>query len=64
MKTDLRVERRAVKVHFECPHCKLDIEWEYRDFCGDIGEPCDWKCSKFECPECEKEIEIDNIDWD
>lgn len=64
MKTDLRVEARPIKVHFECPHCKEDIERDYRGFCADIGEPCDWMHSKFDCPECDKEIEIDYVDWD
>jgi len=61
---DLRVEMRAVKVHFECTNCKQDIEMEYSDFCGDIGEPCDWRYSKLECPECEEEMEINDAEWD
>ena len=64
MKIDLRIERRPVKVHFECPHCEKEIERDYSDFCSDIGEPSDWIYTKFECPECEKEVEINYVDWD
>lgn len=61
---DLTVVTVPKTVMFECPHCKLDFEREYFGFCADIGEPCDWKFSKFECPECGKEMEVEDVDWD
>jgi predicted RNA-binding Zn-ribbon protein involved in translation (DUF1610 family) len=63
-KIELRVERRAIKVHFECPYCEEEVERDYNDFCNEIGEPCDWADTLFNCPECGREVQIYYVDWD
>lgn len=64
MSTEIKVIKKAVFVECECPNCKDYVKISYDDFIGIVGEPCDWKYSKFFCPKCGKEIEIDSVDWD
>jgi len=60
----ITVVTTVVKIQFDCPHCRDGIEIAYKEFCGIVGEYCDWHDSDFECPNCEKQITIDEIDWD
>jgi predicted RNA-binding Zn-ribbon protein involved in translation (DUF1610 family) len=64
MSIEIRVIRKAIAIECECPKCKEDIQITYDDFTSIVGEPCDWKFSKFHCTQCGEEIEIDSVDWD
>ena len=61
---DITVETAPVTVFFDCPHCAREIEYDYNEFVGLVGEVCDWEYSKFNCDKCNKEIEINSVDWD
>jgi predicted RNA-binding Zn-ribbon protein involved in translation (DUF1610 family) len=61
---DVTIIQKPVLVKFECPYCEEGIKIDYKDFCAEVGEPCDWSYSKIECPKCGKSIQIDDVDWD
>lgn len=60
---EIIVVQQPTDVCFECPECEEEVEIDYRKFCSDVGEPCDWNYATIECPECNKKIEIDSVDW-
>jgi len=62
-KADISVESTPVMVHIYCPICERESKMDYVDFCGTVGEPCDWEDTKFSCPYCMNEIEIGFVDW-
>lgn len=64
LKADVTVIQKPITVKLDCPYCDEEIEIDYSEFEGMVGEPCDWNYSKFNCPKCGKEIEIDGVDWD
>lgn len=63
IKVDISVIQRPIEVRFECPHCEEEIDKSYKDFCSEIGEPCDWEHTKIYCTSCGKAIVINNVDW-
>ena len=62
--TDLRVEMKAVFVHYECPFCENENKISYSDFCEEVGEPCDWRYINLECKKCNKSFEVNDVEWD
>jgi uncharacterized protein (DUF983 family) len=62
--TEIKVIKIAIRIQCECPHCNQTIGVLYDEFINIVGQPCDWKYSKFHCTKCGNEIEIDSVDWD
>lgn len=58
------VHTKPVDVTLECPFCKEEMKWTYKDFCNQFGEHPYWNYNKFNCENCGAELEISYADWD
>lgn len=63
-RVELQVEMSPTKVIYKCPFCGSETKTEFRLFCSEVGEPCDWDFSVIECLNCKKELKIDGASWE
>lgn len=61
--SDLYVSQTPTSVAWECPHCGLENELSYTEFCAEFGEPYDWEYTKAMCPRCGETYCLGNQEW-
>ena len=61
--SDLYVSQMPTGVAWECPHCGMENELSYTEFCAEYGEPCDWEYTKVICPRCGETYCLGNQEW-
>ncbi len=62
--SDLYVSQMPTSVTWECPHCGMENELSYTEFCAEYGEPCDWEYTKATCPRCGETYCLGNQEWE
>ncbi len=62
--SDLHVSQMPTSVTWECPHCGMENELSYTEFCAEYGEPCDWEYTKATCPRCGETYCLGNQEWE
>lgn len=59
---DFRIVSAPVKIAFECPHCREEVEIPWRHV--DVPESWIDKWPPIDCPECGKSVELGEWDYD
>ena len=62
--SDLYVSQMPTSVTWECPHCGMENELSYTEFCAEYGEPYDWEYTKATCPRCGETYCLGNQEWE
>ena len=62
--SDLYVSQMPTNVTWECPHCGMENELSYTEFCAEYGEPYDWEYTKATCPRCGETYCLGNQEWE
>ena len=57
---DFYINQRPVSISFECPHCLMDVDIDWRDVDVPDSWSDDW--GYVECPYCKKEIKLGDYD--
>lgn len=62
--SDLFVSQMPTSVAWECPHCGMENELSYTEFCAEFGEPYDWEYTKATCSRCGETYCFSNQEWE
>ena len=57
---DFYINQKFYSISFECPHCLMDVEIDWREVDVPDSWSDDW--GTVECPYCEKEIKLGDYD--